>query len=253
MITLAGYKLIAALLIFLVSAVLPYLLLKKRQGFKHGEPVSLGEAFAAGIFLGAAFFHLLPDASRIFSTHYPTVSYPVPAAVCAGSILLFFLLERFTLFYHNGAQRLLPSMVIVILIIHALTEGAALGIGNQFSETFMLSVAIIAHKGSEGFALAMVLLRHGWELKRVLRLSFFFAAMTPFGILLGANLYIIHFVQSELLESLFSAFAAGTFIYIGALHHFHGQSASAHEHHHAQHLYFVAAGAIIMGLLALWT
>jgi len=249
MIALTTYKWIAALLIFMVSAFLPNLFLKKQgKTIKHGEPMSLGEAFAAGIFLGAAFFHLLPDASHLFHLHYPFITYPIPSAVCVGSILLFFLLERMSLSY-GKAKLVLPRMVIIILIIHALTEGAALGIGSGFSEAIMLSIAIIAHKGSEGFALAMVLLRHGWSLTRVLRFSWFFAAMTPLGILLGANLSIFHVVQSELLESLFSAFAAGTFIYIGALHQLHGHS-HAHEEN-VKRLGFVALGAIIMGLLAL--
>lgn len=251
MISLSDYKWVAALLIFITSAVLPAIFLKKRETFKHGEPMTLGEAFAAGIFLGAAFFHLLPDATHTFSEHYPSIAYPVPEAFCAGGILLFFILERLSLSYKNGAvKRMLPGIVITILVIHALTEGAALGIGNAVSETIMLSIAIIAHKGSEGFALAMVLLRHGWDMKRVLRLSLFFAAMTPLGILLGANLAVIHFVQSELLESLFSAFAAGTFIYIATLHHLHGPS---HGHEDStKRVFFVAIGVVIMGVLALW-
>lgn len=252
MISLAGYKWIAALLIFMASALLPVIFLKKRDGFKHGEPMTLGEAFAAGIFLGAAFFHLLPDATQSFNEYSPNVGYPVPYAVCVGGIMLFFILERIARSYKEArVKKMLPNMVMVILIIHALTEGAALGIGNTFSEVMMLSIAIIAHKGSEGFALAMVLLRHGWELKRVLRLSLFFAAMTPIGILLGANLSVFHFVQSELLESLFSAFAAGTFIYIATLHHLHGQS---HDHQeNTKSLFFVAFGVLIMGILAMWT
>jgi zinc transporter 1/2/3 len=249
--TLTVYKWIAALLIFMVSALLPnYFIKRQTKLIKHGEPLSLGEAFAAGIFLGAAFFHLLPDASHLFHEHYPLINYPVPSAVCLGSVVLFFLLERFSLSYRNDKMQLmLPRIVITILILHALTEGAALGIGTEMSEVIMLSIAIIAHKGSEGFALAMVLLRHGWSLTQALRFSLFFAAMTPLGILLGANLYVIHMVQGELLESLFSAFAAGTFIYIGALHHLHGQS-HAHDEN-IKRMVFVAFGAIIMGLLAL--
>lgn len=252
MISLAGYKWASALFIFLASALLPAVFLKKRDSFKHGEPMTLGEAFAAGIFLGAAFFHLLPDAIHSFHAHSPDVSYPVPEAVCVGGILLFFVLERLARLYDESTvKKMLPSFVIAILVIHALTEGAALGIGNSFSEVIMLAIAIVAHKGSEGFALAMVLLRHRWQLKHVLRFSVFFAAMTPLGILLGANLSIFNFVQSELLESLFSAFAAGTFIYIATLHHLHGHSHGETEN--TKRLFFVALGVIIMGLLALWT
>jgi solute carrier family 39 (zinc transporter), member 1/2/3 len=249
MIILAGYKLTAAILIFMVSAILPALFLKKRGVLKHGEPMSLGEAFAAGIFLGAAFFHLLPDATHLFNESYPNISYPVPGVVCVSGILLFFILERFSHASREGAvKRVLPGIVMTILVIHALTEGAALGMGNVFSETAMLFIAIIAHKGSEGFALAMVLLRYGWPLKRVLRVSLLFAAMTPIGILLGASLYLVELTHGELLESLFSAFAAGTFIYIGTLHHVHNHSHGKS----AKHLLFAGVGVAIMGVLAFW-
>lgn len=251
--TLALYKTIAAVLIFLVSIVTAIHPLKQKNSIKHSESIHLGEALASGIFLGAAFFHMLPDAINIFNHLYPDIHFPIPEMVCVIGFLLMLFLERLS-FIHSAFQSKdsIPYILALILIIHAIIEGAALGMGATLSETLLLLVAILAHKGSESFALCVTMLRHQLPFKRVLLIILFFSLMTPLGISLGAtlNLYAIH-QNGELIAALFSAFAAGTFFYVSTLHHTH-----SHQHKEdAQGILEFASlvlGVAVMGVIAFW-
>lgn len=254
--TLIDYKIIAALLIFIISITTAIYPLKRKTAHKHshdeslGTGEALGEALASGIFLGAAFFHMLPEAIRSFAEIYGnTIAYPVPEVICMLGFLLMLFLERLSLFYQSvRASHSIPYILALILIIHALVEGTALGIGAT-SEAIMIFIAILAHKGSESFALCVTMLRHHLPFKRILFIVIFFSLMTPIGIFLGTAMTIEG--KSEVTGALFNAFAAGTFLYISTLHHIH-----FHKHHKETQgmLEFLclALGLATMGLIALW-
>ena len=106
--SLFAYKIVAALLIFIISLVTAIYPLRKKSTcqHKHGESLgtgeALGEALASGIFLGAAFFHMLPEAIRTFEKVYgSTLAYPIPEVVCMLGFLLMLFLERLSLFYQS--------------------------------------------------------------------------------------------------------------------------------------------------------
>lgn len=251
--TLIIYKSIAALIIFIVSMVIAIYLLKKQRTSKHSESFELGEALASGIFLGTAFFHMLPDAISLFDNLYGNLTYPVAEIICVSGFLILLFLERLSLIKSGfQTQNTIPYLLSIILIIHAVTEGAALGIGNTFSEAMMLFIAIVAHKGSESFALCITLLKHELPFKRILLIVIFFSLMTPLGISLG--IAINQFTQARegmLAAAIFNAFAAGTFLYISTLHHIH-------FHQHARdtrgmvEFMSLVAGVSIMALIAFW-
>lgn len=251
--TLVYYKAIAAVLVFITSVATALYPLKKRTTHDHAESIELGEALASGIFLGAAFFHMLPDAINMFSHLYGSLTYPVPEAICVGAFLFLLFLERLSLTSELiRSKNSIPYLLTGILIIHALIEGAALGIGATFSEAFMIFIAVIAHKGSESFALCMTMLRHQLPFRRILLIIILFSLMTPAGIWLGALINLHTFARNgALAAACFNAFAAGTFLYISTLHH-------VHFHKHAQDargmLEFgsLVAGLVAMGVIALW-
>src|SRR5579883_1547014 len=167
-VTLIIYKAIAAGLIFCISLLTASYPLKKKPLLSHTGSFVLGEALASGIFLGAAFFHMLPDAIRMMGEVYPTATYPLPEAVWAGAFLFMLGLEQLsTLYTHVRPRHSIPYIVTLILVIHALIEGTALGKGETFSEAMMIFIAIIAHKGSESFALSVLLLRHQLAVRRI--------------------------------------------------------------------------------------
>lgn len=243
---LVYYKAIAALIIFIISFVIALYPLKKQRAFKQTESTQLGEALASGIFLGAALFHMLPDATQIFAHLYPGLSYPLAEVICVSGFLLLLLLERLL------SRNSIPYILTLTLIIHALTEGAALGIGSTLSETLMLAIAIIAHKGSESFALCVILLKHQLPFKRIMLIVIFFSLMTPLGVCLGAVINQFAMARDDaVIAGIFNAFAAGTFLYISTLHHVHFHK---HEGDAQGLLEFasLAAGAGAMALIAVW-
>lgn len=250
--TLIFYKAIAAIFVFLISIATIILPLQKKDILKHTESLHLGEAIASGIFLGAAFFHMLPDSIELFEHIYGNLTYPVPEAICVLGFLLLLFLERLSLTTTFKPTTSIPYILAIILIIHAITEGIALGIGATLSETVMLFIAIIAHKGSESFALCITLLKHQLPLRRIIAMIIFFALMTPLGISLGTainQLAIAH--NGELLAAIFNAFAAGTFLYISTLHHIH-----FHQHRKdvrsMVEFACVVAGIVVMAIIAEW-
>lgn len=249
--SLPAYKAIAAMLIFFTSMLISLFLLKRKNALSQGEQVGIWEALASGIFLGAAFFHMLPDAIRSFGQLYPDITYPVPEIVCVGGFLLLLFLERISLTNHHArSKNYVPYILALTLIIHALSEGAALGLETAYAETAMLFIAILAHKGSESFGLCILLLRYALPMRHIFITLTFFAVMTPLGIFLG------EVVNSSgghpLAASLFTAFAAGTFLYISTLHH-------VHFHNHGDEargmveFACLTVGVAMMGLIAVWT
>ncbi len=249
--TLSAYKIAAALLIFLAGFVTSIYLIKRRHSSQHGEQASVFEALASGIFLGAAFFHMLPDSIRSFHTLYPDMHYPIPELICVAGFLLLLFLERLSLTSNDLRMRsYIPYILALTLTIHALSEGAALGLESAYAETVMLFIAILAHKSTESFGLCMLLLRYALPLPRVMVILLLFSLMTPLGILLGD--FITTSSSNQELAAIFTAFAAGTFLYISTLHH-------VHFHHHGDEaqgmveFVFLTVGVVMMGVIGLWT
>ena len=70
----------------------------------------------------------------------------------------------------------------------------------------MLLIAILAHKGSESFALCITMLRHTLPFPRILFIILLFSLMTPIGIGLGATINQFAFARNgELAAAIFNA------------------------------------------------
>lgn len=251
--TLIIYKALAALLIFLTSIVTVIYPLRRKAHLHHTYSIELGEAFASGIFLGAAFFHMLPNALDNFHVAYSNIHYPVPEAVCASGFILLLFLERLSLARSLfNPQHTIPYILAIILVIHSFTEGAALGIGQSFAEAFMIFIAIIAHKGSASFALCVTLLRYHLPLNRIIFIIVFFSLMTPLGIGVGTGVNLLTASSGgELTACFFNAFAAGTFLYIATLHpiQFHQRLDGVQG---LREFSFLFSGLLIMAIIAVW-
>lgn len=251
--TLSFYKIAAGILIFLVTLLAIIYPIKSRSLPKHHRPLELADAFASGIFLGTALFHMLPDAVKAFAALPATAPYPIAEFICAAGFLILLFMERLSHFYTAAKdnENTFSYVLALILIVHSLIEGAVLGVNPTFADTVVIFIAIIAHKGSESFALAVVLNRSELSLRQITYLIILFSLMTPIGITLG--MFLTHSFQTYALISTasFNAFAAGTFLYMSTLHHI--------NHHQRQHeteslLEFGAllGGLMVMGLLAGW-
>lgn len=251
--TLIYYKAIAALLIFISSLAAVIYPLKNHLTLQHNESLELGEAFASGIFLGVAFFHMLPVSIESFQHLWPHIHYPIAEFICILGFITLLFLERLSLITTQQPTTSIPYILTIILVIHSLIEGTALGINSSFTETVMIFIAIIAHKGSASFALCVTLIRHQIAAKPLLSIILLFSLVTPLGIFLGTLLHARDYLpQEQLLEAIFNAFATGSFFYMATLHHVQFHKRNAEEVHGLLEFVFLLVGLTLMGLVAVW-
>ena len=247
----------AAIFIWAISLLGGFFSFHLRKKFTVEHPIIyLAESFAGGIFLGAALFHMLPDAQNALQTVYPSLHFPVANLICAMGFCVLLSLQKITEYYKSTLalnNNLTPVLLTVMISVHAFSEGIALGISQQIASLVIIFIAIIVHKSSEGFAVGLQLQRGTLTFTKMLGAFLFFAFMTPVGILSG--LLAHHAVTgktSDVLMGVFSAFAAGTFLYIATLHKLH--------HHHTQkktrlqlaELFLTLLGLALMAIVSVW-
>lgn len=243
------YKLIAALILFTVTVVAVLYPIRAKKENSHLHWLDFGDAFASGVFLGAALFHMLPEASASFKELFPATHYPLAALFCAAGFLLLLFLERLTLSTSKNYLTI-PYVLAIIIIIHSAIEGAVLGINTEFATLSILFLAILAHKGSESFALSITLNRTQLALTPMVILIGIFAFMTPLGILLGTTISsTAHAAEGKIMTAGFNAFAAGTFLYMSTLHHINHHQ-RLHEAESLREFFCLLIGVCLMGVLA---
>lgn len=172
-------------------------------------------AFAAGVMLGAAFFHMLPEAFRGGG------GYAVFSLAAAGFFALF-VLERYVFVHvceepagsHENANHQAPHGLVAFLglSVHTLFDGVALASATREGIGLTAFIAITAHKIPSAMTLASIMLGEGTRPRKILLYAFFFGCMVP----LGAALFF--FLESTLSLTALApkalAFSAGTFLYI---------------------------------------
>ena len=245
-------KMLAIVLVLLVTvAAGAYPFIKKIKN-QQVLQFPIGESLAAGVFLGAGLIHMLGDASTAFyHLHY---SYPVAFFICGAVFLLFLYLDHLgrDLYQHNGADsNSFAILAAVMLSIHSLFTGAALGLSDTTSVTVILLLAILAHKWAASFALAVYINKSHLSLKTGLLLFAIFAIMVPLGIVFGVGINT-YLQQYTLLGPIFSAIAAGTFLYLGTLHGLE-KAVLIKNCCNLHQFYFVILGFLVMAGVAIWT
>lgn len=241
--TLFAFKIFAALIIFLIAllgGLWPFL----KKSVKELD-FPMGESFSAGIFLSAGLLHMLPDSARAFSD--AGYHYPFAFLIAAVGFLTLLFLEHL----NHSVKTHFALLTLLMLSIHSLLEGAAVGLSASFITSFMIFIAIIAHKGAASFALSINLNRSGLS-RTALWIGFgLFALMTPLGIFAGD--WVTTLTQfNDLLTPIFTALAAGTFLYIGTLH---GLDRAILIRHccNIKEFMVMLLGFSLMAVVALWT
>lgn len=218
MIAAENLKPIFALSIFLITLAAGWYPFKKRGLKEDHVDFPIGETLATGIFLGAAFLHMLPEANNLF--HEMGYRYPFAFVITGVVFLIFLWFEHLSqeLYRHHDKQH--PSFAIlvwVVLSIHSIMLGTALGFSHHDSIIIMLFLAIITHKWAESFAIAVQLNKS--SLKTGYRTALFlsFAVMTPLGMMIGSYTGS-KLSTNSLLDPIIIAASAGTLLYLGTLH-----------------------------------
>lgn len=190
-------------------------------------------SFSAGVMLGAAFFHMLPEAAA--GAGLSAIPF-----VLVGFLSLF-LLERFVLVHvcaepgpvvasaeavvggaapacrHGGTGCDVHTIGLAAffgLSLHTMVDGFALGAAStEQAVGFMVFVAILAHKIPSSFSLSAILGAEGYTTRRILAMNAAFAAMVPVGaaIYLGLRGLVLH---AETFTSFALAASAGTFLHL---------------------------------------
>lgn len=196
-------------------------------------------SFSAGVMLGAAFFHMLPQAVEGAGMN------AVPF-VLVGFLFLF-LLERFVLVHvcaepgpserlvahpapppdslrahpeHDHAHEAtgcdvhtLGLAAFVGLSLHTLVDGFALGAANtEPALGLLVFLAILAHKVPSSFSLSAILRAEGYGRGKALLMNASFALMVP----AGATVYVLlrHVIPGQRFTPLALAASAGTFLHL---------------------------------------
>jgi zinc transporter 1/2/3 len=139
------------------------------------------------------------------------------------------------------------ATLFLVLSIHSLLAGMALGVEAHPAQAIAILVAIVAHKGSAAFALGLRSTdSHYW------RRMITFALMTPIGVVLGTAITLLLQSQSEQrFEAVFDAIAAGTFLYVALSEILPGELEDNEHVHRA--MISTVAGLLLMAVLALYT
>ncbi len=217
-------KLIAALAILVVAILGGLIPLLAARHHASRRFLSLGNALAGGIFLGAGFIHLLPEAGEALEG---VVDYPLAPLLAAVGVLALLLIDRVLFEASHAKSRdenpqerkpIYPLVLLVVLSVHSIIAGMALGIESEVAASLLVMIAILSHKGSAAFALIISVQAAGAERKRLLQTLAIFAVMSPMGILLGTLASGLYEGETALLiEGCFNALAAGTFVYVAIL------------------------------------
>ena len=168
-------------------------------------------AISAGTMLGAAMFHLLPEAAAGMESQ-------TLFGLVTISFVIFFLIEKVLHWRHchddNCSEHSLGWMNLIGDSLHNFIDG--LVIGAAYATSIQLgviaSIAVISHEIPQEIGDYGVLLHSGWTVKRALIANFLIATTSVLGGIIGFFLA----AQSTNFALYLTPIAAGGFIYIAA-------------------------------------
>ena len=174
----------------------------------HRQRLPLILSFSAGLLLGSAFFHLIPEG-------FATAGVSLGAWVLAGFLLLYFVEHFITVHICEGIDCEVHKLGISAFIgiaLHSLIDGIALGSGLLVPGLgFVVFMAILGHKAPEVFSLTTVLLHGPMNKAKIALINIFVWAMIPLGAVVAYSFLRSHdpnWIGKAL------GFSAGTFLHI---------------------------------------
>jgi len=256
---LLEFKILIIFFIIAIAQIGAYLALKTKESKQGKLYLSLGNTFSAGIFLGAGLIHMLPDATEEFSAVIKNDFPFAPFIATLGFLLILFIEKVFIANPEHSSSvdkkkektTFSPYILLFILSIHSIIVGIALGTENQMTQSIIIAIAVLAHKGSASFALVVDMIKSNLNNTLIMKLIIFFSFMTPVGILLGAIIAnMLSGSVAELTIAFFDALAAGTFIYIAIMEILNEEFVDSQ--HNLLKFIMSTSGLLLMALLAVW-
>ena len=202
-----------------------WLPLTRPERARRPDGFPLGKPFACGVFLALSLVMMLPSGFHLLSKAYPDALLPWPPVIAATVFLLLLFMEHreeeLAAKGYRPGQRTSPAIPVIMTVMIAIPSfllGTALGVSGTI-QAVMIFLAIIAHKGTAGFALAVKMVNSSMRRWQVFALYGFFACSTPLGIITGqeARGYLTGHEMLEAKGIILSA-ASGVFLYMATMH-----------------------------------
>lgn len=238
MVEVLAIKLVFVFCILLSAALAGYLPLITPSLHKNKDFLSIGNCFAAGIFLIVGVAGLLPDAQDSFDEALPN-SIPLAYVLAVFGYLLIFFVEN-VIFDHShhddhlhtsdneslinqdfdiestpksstDSNKVVPSIILTsALVVHSIFEGIAAGLLTSKTKVTTLCLAILIHNMPAAIALGIKMQGIKTWIYAALMTAFVFSS--PLSIIIGIFLSGLGYPS---VEGIFLSISAGTFIYIG--------------------------------------
>ena len=193
-------------------------------------------AFASGLMISIVFFDMLPEVDWTSAT--------TSAAALGAGFFVVYLLEKIVMIHACGEpeceEHALGWPAMIGVSVESLIDGVAIAASYSVAPALGLAVAaaVFAHELPRGFATTVVMKNAGYGWRGVAAALAVDAGFTPIGALF-AGLFATPGLLSHLV-----AFAAGTFLYIGA----GDLLPEAHKHFNLKVVGMVLLGALLVPL-----
>jgi zinc transporter 1/2/3 len=241
--------------IFGVAVAGGWIPLTRREAAQDRKGFPLGQAFAAGVFLALSLFMMLPAGNHLLGNAFPHVPFPLGASGCAAAFVLLLSIQHWI--EHQPGRRdpgrespVIPLIMTVMIAIPSFLLGTALSLSTPES-ALMILLAIVAHKGTAGFALALNMVRSALSPAQCWIVYLFFALSTPMGILLGAQLHeAVSGPAIALIKGVVLSLASGVFLFMAALHDLEKTSMIRHCRHLKGFLAMLSGLLLTLGVRA---
>jgi len=200
--------------------------LYRQQKAKESDGFPLGQAFTSGVFLALSLTLMLPASLHLLNKAFPSVDYPVASIIAIAAFLFLLGLEHITRHIHRNNestqdQLTLPAVPIIMTVMIAIPSfflGTALGVSDTSAAVFIW-VAIMVHKSSAAFALALKMIRSTLTKYQTYLIFSLFALSTPIGIVVGEDIHqYLSAGTMVIIKGTILGLAAGTFLYMATLH-----------------------------------
>ncbi len=197
--------------------------------------ISLG----AGVLLGAAFLHMLPEAAE-----YIDKRLGVPALL---GFLMLFLLEKFIMTHPCPSDQCDYHQVglsaFIGLSLHSLVTGIALGAGILMPRLgLVVFLAIILHKLPASLSLSSLFLKENYSRLKLFSYLTAFSLMVPLG---AVGTFAFFKNTSPEVIGYLVAFSAGTFLHVAA----DDLLPEVHQHSHNR---FSRLVFFLLGVVVIW-
>ncbi len=191
-----GYALITSVAT-IIGGLLPFQGRLKKLNLRY----SLG--FAAGAMISIAFFEMMPEITPTNLT-----------AVGLGFFSLY-IVEKFIIIHTCGEEECeshtLGGAALVGIAMESLLDGIAIAVGYRISPALGIGIAaaVFIHELPRGFATTVIMRNANYRARTIFIVLAIDAGFTPLGAICSG------FISEGLFRNII-AFAAGTFLYVGA-------------------------------------